>query len=428
MNPSAAALITTPPTFLNHELPAWWTTGQQAAWQLYLDLPQPHGKNEAWRFATTSKLALETYRLPLPPTEAAETAVFNHSVGAYVFANDHLLVEIPLADELMQKGVIICPLSVALKTHPDLVQRFFMKEACTLGGTKYAALHRAHLRDGMFVFIPPGLEIHQPIEIDYWLTDGEAAIFPHNLVVAEPHSKIDLRFYYRSTPGVRGGFLCGMSDFHVGTGAQVRHVHVQNLNTAALAIQLSNTVVHRDAQAVSLHLNLGGAYARMENKSRLIGAGGRSEMLSLTAGEGTQEFDQRTFQEHAAPHTVSDLLYKNALADDSRTIFAGMIDVDPQAQQTNAYQSNRNLLLSDTAEANSLPGLEIMANDVRCTHGATSGQINDEELFYLRQRGIPLPVAKKLFVLGFFDEVIARLKDPALGEELHRLIEAKFAA
>lgn len=426
MNSSSPALITDAPIF-STTTPSWWQLGQKNAWTTFQALPFPHGKNEAWRFATTSKLKLDGFRVGIAPSQSAQEEVLNHSIGGYVFANDELLVAVPQEDHLLKKGVIVLPLAEAITKHPGLIEKFFMQQEITLGGEKMAALHRAHLRNGLFVYVPQGVEVPEPIEADYWLTEDTAASFPHNLIIAEAHSKVSLRFHYRSTTGTKGGFLCGLSDFYVGPGAHVRNVHVQNLNESALALQMSNTVVERDANVTSLHLNLGGSYARLENKSRLIGPGCRSEMLSLTASHGKQEFDQRTFQEHAAPNTVSDLLYKNALADDSRTIFAGMIDVDPDAQQTNAYQSNRNLLLSDTAEANSLPGLEIMANDVRCTHGSTSGQINDEELFYLRQRGIPLPVAKKLFVLGFFDEVIARLNDPALGEELHRLVEAKFA-
>ncbi len=326
-----------------------------------------------------------------------------------------------------QSGLIFCSLAQALHRHPDLVQKYFMTQDGSLGGEKFAALHRAHCQNGLFLYVPKGLVLADPIEVFYWVTEAEAASFPHNLMIAEANSGVQVRFHYRSTTATRGGFVAGVSDCFVGPGANLRTIHVQRLHEKALAWQQTSTVVERDARSTSLHLNLGAAYARLENKSRLVGRGGHSEMLSLTASHRHQEFDQRTFQEHVADHTVSDLLYKNALADESRTIFAGMIDVDPKAQQTNAYQSNRNLLLSGTAEADSLPGLEIMANDVRCTHGSTTGQINDEELFYMRQRGIPLRVARRLFVIGFFDEVISRLKDAKLGEELHHLVEAKFA-
>src|SRR5206468_4682918 len=152
--------------------------------------------------------------------------------------------------------------------------------------------------------------------------------------------------------------------------------------------------------------------------------GARSDLLAISIADGIQEFDARTLQDHACPHTTSDLLYKNALNDRARNIFGGLIRVEPQAHFTDAYQKVRNLLLSDEAEANSMPGLEILADDVRCTHGATSGQIEPEELFYLLSRGIPERVAKALVVKGFLNEVVDRLSDAALTDHLHEQIAA----
>src|SRR5437764_1154762 len=150
--------------------------------------------------------------------------------------------------------------------------------------------------------------------------------------------------------------------------------------------------------------------------------------IAISVANGTQEFDARTLQDHVSPHTASDLLYKNALDDRARTTFGGLIRVEPHAHFTDAYQKVRNLLLSDDSEANSMPGLEILADNVRCTHGATSGQIDEDQLFYLRSRGIPTKTAQRLLVTGFLDEVVQRLNHPAIGDHLHRLIEEKFAA
>ena len=160
----------------------------------------------------------------------------------------------------------------------------------------------------------------------------------------------------------------------------------------------------------------------------MIGEGARSDMLAVSVATKEQEFDSRTLQDHISPHTASDLLYKNSLDDKARCTFGGLIRVEPHAHFTDAYQKVRNLLLSDDSEANSMPGLEILADNVRCTHGATSGQIDEDELFYLRTRGIPTKVAQRLLVTGFLDEVIQRLNHPAIGNHLHGLIEEKFAA
>jgi Fe-S cluster assembly protein SufD len=200
----------------------------------------------------------------------------------------------------------------------------------------------------------------------------------------------------------------------------------QDWSHQALALQSNSTVVRRDASVQSLNLHLGARQARHESHSQLQAPGANSEMLSLTVARDDQEFDQRTLQIHQAPNTRSDLLYKNALLQKARTIFSGLIVVDPDAQKTDAYQSNRNLMLSDEAEANSLPGLEIQANDVRCTHGATTSRIDPEQEFYLQTRGIPKRAADELLTFGFFEEVLNRLSQDDLHAALRTLIQTNF--
>jgi Fe-S cluster assembly protein SufD len=176
-----------------------------------------------------------------------------------------------------------------------------------------------------------------------------------------------------------------------------------------------------------LNVNLGAAFARFESRSRLVGEGSRSDMLAIGVASGRQEFDARTLQDHECPHTTSDLLYKTSLDENARTTFGGLIRVEPHAHFTDAYQTVRNLLLSDDAEANSMPGLEILADNVKCSHGATSGQLHEDELFYLLARGIPKRVAQHLLVSGFLNEVTRRLQHPAIEEHVRRVIDSKFA-
>jgi Fe-S cluster assembly protein SufD len=218
-----------------------------------------------------------------------------------------------------------------------------------------------------------------------------------------------------------------VNDLFLGAGAKLTYICAQNWSEKTLAFQINSTVVGRGASAMSMNLNLGSNFARTESVSRLTGQGGRSDMLAVSVADGTQEFDQRTLQDHQQPDTVSDLLYKNSLSGKARTIFAGLIRVEPPAHRTDAYQKVRNLLLSDEAEANSMPGLEILADDVRCSHGATSGQINEEELFYMLSRGLNELTAKHLIVSGFLNEVVEKIGNPAIGEKLRELIDAKFA-
>jgi Fe-S cluster assembly protein SufD len=206
----------------------------------------------------------------------------------------------------------------------------------------------------------------------------------------------------------------------------VRYVAVQDWNRDTTSIQSCNTFVSSQAAAKTLGLNFGGNYSRTEGLTRLTGAGAKSEMLGLTVADRTQEFDQRTLQEHQSPDTFSDLLFKNALYDKAKTIFAGLIRVDPDAHRTDAYQKVRNLLLSDQAESNSLPGLEILADQVRCSHGATTGEIEPGELFYLNSRGIPKKDSLRLITHGFLNEILDKLPDAQMRSHFQTLLTSRL--
>jgi Fe-S cluster assembly protein SufD len=401
-------------------------------WKAFESLPFPARTEEAWRFANMKALDISSFTQTRPASECDQATFLTKSIslekitGKMVFANDELVYRDELPAELVAKGVIWLPLEEAAAAHPELFRKHFMAQAAQLGSRKYAALHKASVRAGTFLYVPRGVEVALPIEVYHWLQGGQNSVFPHTLVVAEENSKVTLVDYFFSSSPDTGGFACGVNDLHAAAGANLTYVNVQNWSTHTTSVQINHTVVGRNATAKSLNLNLGGSYARTESSSRLVGEGARSDMLSVTVAEGTQEFDQRTFQDHVAPGAVSDLLYKNSLDDQSRTIFAGMIRVEPHAQRTDAYQKVRNLLLSDDAEANSMPGLEILADDVRCSHGATSGQIESEELFYLLARGIDKRTAQRLIVQGFLQEAITRLGNEEIAEAMGRFVSGKF--
>jgi Fe-S cluster assembly protein SufD len=339
-----------------------------------------------------------------------------------------LLRRDPLAEKLRSLGVVVKPLERGLIEHEDLFQKHFMAQPTALGAAKFAALHEAFVRSGTFVYVPRGVEVELPIEIFHWLASDNASVFPHTLLIADELSKVTVIEHFRSARPNTRGFACGVNDLVVGRGAKITYVCAQNWNENVLSLQMNTTVVERDAAGKSLNLHLGGAYSRFESLSRITGEGGRSDLLSVSVGHNAQEFDARTLQDHASPHATSDLLYKNSLSDRSRNTFGGLIRVEPHAHFTDAYQTVRNLLLSDDSEANSMPGLEIMADNVKCSHGATSGQINEDELFYLLARGIPKNVAQHLLVSGFLNEVVERLDHPVIAAKLHEMIELKFAS
>ena len=417
----------------SREFPDWFRDQQGEAWQQFEALPNPTRKDQAWRFSNVGLLDLAPIKISAPLTEDDRKNVLKYSRGLdkYAarldFANDQLIERDVVSEDLKKRGVIFQPLERAMVGHADLFGKYFMSTEATLGSAKFAALHKALVSSGTFLFVPRGLEIKEPIEIFHWLRHDNMSIFPHLLLVTDELAKVTVIEHFRSCDQRAAGFACGVNDLIAGPGAKVNYVCAQNWAENVIALQMNSTTVDHDASALSLNLHLGGKYSRFESLSRLIGEGGRSDLLAVAVAKHQQEFDARTLQDHASPHTASDLLYKNALDDRARTIFGGLIRVEPHAHFTDAYQKVRNLLLSDDAEANSMPGLEILADNVRCTHGATSGQIDEDELFYLRTRGIPVPVAQRLVVTGFLDEVIQRLDHPAIGNHLHRLIEEKFA-
>jgi Fe-S cluster assembly protein SufD len=416
------------------EFPDWFRDQQSAAWQQFEALPTPTRKDQAWRFSNVALLDLAPFKISPPLSEDDRKNVLKYSRGLdryaarLIFANDQLIQRDVVSEDLKRRGVIFQPLERAMVEHADLFRKYFMSTEATLGSAKFAALHKALVSSGTFLFVPRGLEIQEPIEIFHWLRHDNMSIFPHLLLVTDELAKVTVIEHFRSCDQRAAGFACGVNDLIAGPGAKVTYVCAQNWAENVIALQMNSTTVDHDASAMSLNLHLGGKYSRFESLSRLIGEGGRSDLLAVAVAKHQQEFDARTLQDHASPHTASDLLYKNALDDRARTIFGGLIRVEPHAHFTDAYQKVRNLLLSDDAEANSMPGLEILADNVRCTHGATSGQIDADEMFYLRTRGIPPKVAQRLLVTGFLDEVIQRLDHPAIAEHLHRLIEEKFAA
>lgn len=410
----------------------WLEDLARTGWDTFEKIPMPVRTDEAWRFASLKRIELAAFKQPLPIDEAARQEVLGRSnalesiAGRMVFANDQLLARDVPAESLHRSGVVWLPLEEAAARHPELFRKHFMREEAILGGRKFAALHQSQVRAGSFLYVPRGVEIELPLEVFHWLHGSGGSCFPHTLIIADAMSKVTVIDYFASADDTAPGLACGVNDLWLGDGAKVTYVCAQQWSTSGLAFQLNSTVVGRDASAVALNLNLGGNYVRTESVSHLRAPGGRSDMLAVCVADGTQEFDQRTLQIHEVPNTASDLLYKNALDEKARTIFAGLIRVNPGAHKTDAYQKVRNLLLSDEAEAISAPGLEIEADDVRCTHGATSGQIEEEELFYMRSRGIRKKQAQRLIVHGFLQEVINRVGNEAIAAKLADFVHAKF--
>jgi Fe-S cluster assembly protein SufD len=425
----------TPEVFAKHlaglsAAPAWWLERKRAAYARFEALAMPSRTDEGWRFSNLSGIRLEGYS---PAPQGPDSKGISHaalaveSAAKLSFINGRPSGAAAVSEALASKGVTVSTLSEAVARHPELLREHFMAQPQKLGSAKFAALHEAFVGDGAFIHVPRGVEVEKPIVVVHAASGAGSAVFPHTLVIAEDNARVTVIDYFVSEDESRQ-FACGANDLYAGHGAKIAYSAAQCWSLETLSFQFNSTVVRRDARVQSLNLHLGARQARHESLSQLQAPGGFSEMLAVTVASGAREFDQRTLQIHQAPSTKSDLLYKNALLDKSRTIFSGLIVVDPDAQKTDAYQSNRNLMLSDDAESNSLPGLEIQANDVRCTHGATSSRIDPEQEFYLKSRGIPPKAANELLIFGFFEEVLNRLESEELHAALRTLIRARFSA
>jgi Fe-S cluster assembly protein SufD len=410
--------------------PDWFKELQARAWEEFEAEPLPSRNNELWRFSSVKNLALDEYvtagNYSGDPTALIQSREFSNPAGRIVFANETVITADLLDPALEGAGVVFTTLQEALEKHSDRLREHFMAQSARLGSAKFAALHKSAVQSGTFLLVPRGVEIHRPFEVFHLVQGDHATVFPHTLVIAEENSAVTLLDHFISVNPKEHGLACGVNDLVLKPGSKLNYVSVQEWSKNFVSIQVNSTVAARDSAALNLALNFGGKYSRLESVSRMIDRGARSDMLAISVASDAQEFDQRTLQDHIKPDTTSDLLYKNVLDDQARTIFSGLIKVEPGAHRTDAYQKVRNLLLSDDAEANSMPGLEILADDVRCTHGATAGQVEPEELFYLKSRGINDIAAKRLIARGFLNEVVDRLPEKELSEYLHQQIAARL--
>ncbi len=406
--------------------PEWFSKDQNEAWELFQSLPQPKRNDEPWRFANLKALDLSEFQ-PAKPVEDKAVLIARSSgladlAAKLVFAND-ALIHREVAG--LPAGVLLLSLEQAATEHEELFRKHFMSTEARLGSKKFAALHRARLRSGAFVHVPRGVVIERPIEIWHWVEGENATILPHTLIVLGEGASVTVIDRFVSSRDERS-LAIAVNDLTVGTNAKLHYVGVQEWSDKVTAFHINTTEVEKEGVSTALQMNLGGAYVRGESDSHLLGEGSRSVMLSINPANGTREIDQRTFQDHFSPRATSDLLYHNALADSSKTIFAGLIKVEEAAHETDAYQKVRNLMLSDEAEANSMPGLEILADNVRCTHGATSGELNEDELFYMMARGIAPKQAAQLIVRGFFGAVLEHLENRDLQDHLGEILDHKL--
>jgi Fe-S cluster assembly protein SufD len=351
--------------------------------------------------------------------EAGESSARMAQVDASV-----VLRELP--DDLAAQGVIFTSLETAAREHPALVQKHF-GTAITPDDGKFAALSAAFWTGGAFLYVPKNVQVEVPIRVYRWISEGGTAALGRVLVIAEAGAKVAVVEELGSDDVAKPALSVGAAEIFADDSAVVIYTQVQRYGRGVVHLATDRLVAGRDAKITTLYTSFGADVSRADVQCRMVAPGSHVDMLGLYIADGTQHFDNQTLQDHNAPHASSNLLFKGALSDTGRSVFRGLIRVHPKAQRTDAYQTNRNLILSDGARADSLPNLEIQADDVRCSHAATVGQLDEEEVFYLLSRGIPKPEAVRLVVFGFFAEVLDQLPLEGVRAELLRVVERKLA-
>ncbi|MFV1988653.1 MAG: Fe-S cluster assembly protein SufD [Gemmatimonadota bacterium] len=404
------------------------------AWARYTDLEFPSRKTEEWRYTDLSKIDFDSYR-PVRPGPGAEEAfppavqtVLERSgerSGIIVQRNGRV-VHVELDEEFLAQGVVLCSLERAAAEHPELIERTLAAASPAPMEEKIWSLHMAFLSGGYLLYVPRDVRLAAPVHCFRIIDEPGSIVSTHSLILAEAGSECAVIDEFVSDDldaiSVHGAIV------ESGDNASVDYVSLQRYGRGVKHFSIQHTTARRDARLSTFNVQLGADLARADVSSRLLGQGSDSQMLGLWLGDSDQHFDHHTLQHHVEPHAGSDLLFKGAMAGSSSSVFRGLIRVDRGAQLTDAYQTNRNLLLSDEASAITLPSLEIEADDVRCSHGATIGQVEAGQVFYLMSRGLSRDQAERLLVLGFFGEVLGRIPMEGVRARVLEAIEAKTAS
>ncbi len=419
--------------------PDWLAERRRLAWEAYERTPLPTTRLEEWRYTDLSRtLDLDALRPASAgggrvspdayPPELVQAMREDWDAAGHVVEIDGRVVHSDLVPEAAAQGVVLTSLREAVRTHGDLLREHLAVRALPAHRGKFAALNAALWTDGCVLFVPRGATLSLPVRITRWVSDPAAAHFTRTLVVGEAGSALSVVEETLSPNFGERTFFLSATEILGGDDSVTHYASVQRMGTGAFHMALYRSLIGRDARTDSLHATLGASVARLDLNSELAAPGAQSHILGLYFGNGDQHFDHNTSQNHSAPHATSDLLYKGAMDDASGSVFRGVVRVAPGAQRTDAYQTNRNLLLSEKASAHALPNLEIEADDVRCSHGATVGQLDEETLFYLQSRGLSRQRAERLAVRGFLQDVLQRRPPGSVTEKVTRAIEEKLRA
>ena len=393
--------------------PAWLTARRERALSALDAIQVPTFRGTAgWEFTPIDKLDLDAY--PAAPGGDA-TSLFDVE-GAVSVSDAEPTVE----------GPIVMPLALAAERYPDLVEAHM--GSVVTKQTPFTARNDAYWTDGAFVYVPRGVEVEAPIVLSTLHEQAGTTLHWRALVVLEESASAEVWHESRSGEDDLDGVLNGVVELVVGQNARLRFVDAQDVSEKSWIFGAQRATVARDGALDWITLGFGSANGKVFQETQLAGPGAHGTVTGAYASRGRQHLDFDTLQEHAAPDTTSDLAFRGILADRSSAVWRGMIKVDPGAQRTDAFQESRNLLLSKRAHADAIPGLEILANDVRCTHAAAIAQIDREQLFYLRSHGLPEADANRLVIEGFLQALVERFEAGPVRERVAGAIERRLQA
>jgi Fe-S cluster assembly protein SufD len=380
----------------------------------YAELPVPDTTEEAWRFTNLRGFDPDS---------------FSADPAAGMFQTESMLPDLEVAGwaEVSETGIRVGSLPAVEGVRFEALDESDPRLYSLVGwDEKFAAHNAAVWQHGLLVHVPKGVKLEQPLYVRIANSVPGGSLFWRLLVVAGEGSEFTLIEEYASATPDLAGYSNAVAEVFVEQGAKFQYVSVQNLSRETWHFATHHARVERDAELDWVAGGFGSKKGKIRIQNDLNGPGATSRVTGAYFADGEQHLDYDTFQEHIAPSTESDFKFKGALNETARTVWRGMIRVEPEAQKTNAYQENRNLLLSPDAHADSIPGLEIMANDVRCTHGATLGRVDRNQLFYLMTRGLSRAEAERLIVRGFFQDVLDRIELEPVREALGAALEARI--
>jgi Fe-S cluster assembly protein SufD len=377
----------------------------------YAALPLPTTNDESWRFTDLKGFDPDSYEANGHGDHKPAGAMLDVDVTGLA-----VITESGIEIERVPVGIVFEPLSDAQERLGTLVGH----------DEKFAAHNAALWKHGLLVVIPKGVRVEQPLYVRIANTVEGGALFFRLLVIAEEGSSATLIEEYTSATPELAGYTNAVAELFVEQNAKLEYVSLQNLSMSTWHFANHHARVERDAELDWVAGGFGSKRGKTRIQNDLAGQGATSRVTGAYFADGDQHLDYDTFQEHMAPNTTSDFAFKGALRDEATAVWRGMIRVEKEAQKTNAYQENRNLMLSEKAHADSIPGLEILANDVRCTHGATLGQVDREQLFYLMSRGLSRAEAERIIVRGFFQDILDRIELEPVRETLGEALEARI--